>query len=128
MINWKNPIQNETSNVNSLSQQIFLSNRPQQNHIYQEYNSYFLVPINEIMDPFEFWRVNEKTFPSIADLARILLCILNSQANVERVFSIAGLILNLKRCSMSKEHIARSVRLKKNFIVVRKLKQKTILK
>ncbi|CAD6977205.1 unnamed protein product, partial [Tilletia controversa] len=51
--------------------------------------------------PYKWWRDNEKVFPTLSKLARIILAISGSSSAVERVFSQAALVSTNRRGSLS---------------------------
>jgi hypothetical protein len=71
-----------------------------------ELTSYLLLPRipiavdNEVYNPLSWWRGNERAFPKLATLARKYLVMLTSSASVERVFSLAGWVVDKRRCSL----------------------------
>lgn len=56
-------------------------------------------------DPFEWWRSNEKRYPTIAPLARDVLAIQASSVCSEEGFSIAGNLVDAHRTRMSDNSI-----------------------
>ena len=42
--------------------------------------------------PLEWWRVNEIVFPNLGFLVRQYLGILDSQIEIERIFSVVGIL------------------------------------
>jgi len=60
-------------------------------------------------DAFAWWKSHEQDFPTIAQIARMYLCIPASSVPSERVFSAAGNILSAKRCNMSPQLLRDSV-------------------
>lgn len=55
--------------------------------------------------PLEWWRVNAREYPMLALLARRVLCIPASQAQSERVFSSAGLVVTKTRSRLDPENV-----------------------
>ncbi|CAN0376577.1 unnamed protein product, partial [Pylaiella littoralis] len=53
----------------------------------------------------EWWRVKEREFPSLGGMARRVLCIPASQAQSERVFSSASLVVTKKRSRLDPENV-----------------------
>jgi hypothetical protein len=62
----------------------------------------------------EWWRGHNPDFPLVAELARIVLAVLASQIECERVFSAAGLITQNLRNRMGVENMSVQVFLVKN--------------
>jgi hypothetical protein len=51
-------------------------------------------------NPFEFWRDNRESFPTLSRLAVVFLCMFAGSVPVESLFSVTGLILNSRRSSL----------------------------
>ena len=51
----------------------------------------------EKQTPLEFWKKNEGRFPALAQAARSYLCAPPTSVDSERLFSVAGLIIDEKR-------------------------------
>ena len=100
--------------------------RPVVNSSYSnmEFTNFQLLQSDFYLDPLEFWKIYENQFPSLAALAKKLFVIANSQAAIERIFSIAGILLTMKRCSMSPKNLSRMVKLKKNFLAIKEFLQR----
>jgi len=56
-------------------------------------------------NPLDWWKINEKRFPTIAILARKYLSVQASNAAAERVFSTCGNVLNKKRSRLGPEYV-----------------------
>jgi hypothetical protein len=54
-------------------------------------------------DVLEWWKYNERIYPMLASLARIVLCIPATSAPSERIFSTANLIISKKRARLDPE-------------------------
>lgn len=52
-------------------------------------------------DPLKWWSTQVKTYPRLSQLARTILSIPATSAPSERVFSVAGLVINAKRSTLS---------------------------
>ena len=65
-------------------------------------------------DPLDWWRNNEQRFPLLSVLARKYLCIPSTSVPSERVFSIAGHIVNAKRASLIPDNVNMLVFLSQN--------------
>ncbi|CAD6891169.1 unnamed protein product, partial [Tilletia caries] len=63
--------------------------------------------------PYKWWRDNEKVFPTLSKLARIILAISGSSSAVERVFSQVALVSTNRRGSLSAATISQLARKKK---------------
>jgi len=65
-------------------------------------------------DPLTWWSHNATKFPHVAYMARYYLSIPSSQAEVERVLSIAGVFTRLHRVNMGNETLNTLIRINKN--------------
>ena len=66
------------------------------------------------VSPLTWWADHSTLFPSLAELARIVLAVPGSQIECERVFSLAGLLTSQLRNRMSPENLGSLVFLSKN--------------
>ena len=57
------------------------------------------------MDVLDFWRKNEARFPLLALLAKKYLCIPASSVPSERIFSLAGYLVNKRRACLSAQNV-----------------------
>ena len=64
--------------------------------------------------PLTWWRAHATLYPSLANLARIVLGVPGSQIECERIFSLAGLLTSRLRNRMSPERLDDIVFLSKN--------------
>ncbi|KAM3837993.1 E3 SUMO-protein ligase ZBED1-like [Diretmus argenteus] len=62
-------------------------------------------PLDKNKDPLEWWRENEKAFPTLSNVAKSVLCIPATSTPAERIFSAAGNICSQKRASLTPEHV-----------------------
>ena len=65
-------------------------------------------------DILEFWRVNEKQFPSLAKVVKKYFCIQASSSSSERTFSASGNIVTPRRNKLDPENVNLLVYLKEN--------------
>lgn len=70
--------------------------------------------ISRAEDPLAWWKANETKYPRLAILTRRYLSITATSVPSERVFSVAGLILNKRRSALSAEHANILIFLNKN--------------
>jgi len=56
-------------------------------------------------DPLAFWRSHAGTFPHVAQQAEKLLCVTATSLPYERLFSVAGILVEKKRTSLTPEHV-----------------------
>ena len=66
-------------------------------------------------NPLLWWRKHEKEFRNVAFLARQILGIVGSQVEIERIFSITGVILSQQRRRLGMEHLEKVVFISKNW-------------
>ena len=76
----------------------------------------FLKDPSPLLDssPTEWWKVNERRFPRLANVARRYLCIPGTSVSSERVFSAAGLTVNRLRTRLTPDHVNMLIFLNKN--------------
>jgi len=56
--------------------------------------------VDESVDPLQWWKLNEYRYPTLAFLAKTVLCIPATSVPCERLFSSAGYIVNKTRSSL----------------------------
>ena len=56
-------------------------------------------------DPLQWWKLHEGKYPLLATLARKILCIPATSVASERVFSMAGDIVNSQRACLNPSHV-----------------------
>ena len=71
-------------------------------------------PIRRKDDPFCWWKGNSNRFPHLSILAKKFLAIPATSTPSERVFSVAGIVVDRKRCALTPEMIDALVFLHKN--------------
>lgn len=62
-------------------------------------------PLPKKNNPLTWWKANAPRYPTLAKLAKSLLCIPATSTPSERLFSAAGNIASKKRASLSPEHV-----------------------
>jgi hypothetical protein len=60
----------------------------------------FYVDLKEIKNPFKWLEKRESRFPIMAFLARQILGIISSQIETKHIFSLIGILTNMKRCHL----------------------------
>lgn len=70
------------------------------------------------VDPLEWWKVNETTFPTLALLAKRYLCIPASSAPCERVFSKINVVIAKRRARLLPERAEQIVFIQHNMAVL----------
>ena len=73
------------------------------------------MPAKSAEKPLEWWKLHEGQFPTVGYLARQILGIVGSQIEIERVFSIAGILTALCRCRLGSKNLDQLVLLVKNW-------------
>lgn len=82
---------------------------------YNEFEQYITeIQINHNLDPCIWWKEHETIYPTIAKVAKNILCIPASSASSERVFSTAGNIATSKRNRLKAKNVSTLVFLKQN--------------
>jgi hypothetical protein len=72
------------------------------------------ITTNSNINILDYWRQNCECYPSLASLAKCLLCVPATSVPAERVFSIAGLTITHQRCSLSPDNADMLIFLQKN--------------
>jgi hypothetical protein len=67
------------------------------------------------MHTLDWWKKNEHLYPVVAFVARTVHGIPASQVEVERVFSIAGLLTGLRRCNLGVSNLNALIKIIKNW-------------
>jgi len=63
----------------------------------------FQMDPKEIKCPLQRWQKHESMFPTVGSLAQQILQIVESQIETERIFSLADIFTNLRRCRLQIE-------------------------
>ena len=71
-------------------------------------------------NPLDMWAKRERDYPHVAKLARRVLAIPATQAQSERMFSSAGMIVNKRRSQLDPENVGLMVFLRSNWEMVEK--------
>lgn len=80
---------------------------------YQKYKELEVSPADhEVLD---WWKINEKVFPSLAALAKIILAIPATSAPSERNFSYAGILISNKRSQLAPTKVEKILFIHDNF-------------
>ncbi len=74
----------------------------------------FDVPFEEAKDPFLWWSKHEGQFSIVAYLAKVILGILGTHIGIERIFSIANILIGLCHCQLGPYNLDLLVPLIKN--------------
>lgn len=81
----------------------------------KELKNYLLAPDPDSeMDPLQWWKIHEKSFPRISCLAKRYLCIPATSTPSERVFSTGGNIVTCQRAALKPEMVDTLVFLARN--------------
>lgn len=83
-----------------------------------------MMPLNDdegnYTNPLDWWRIEAKTYPVLASLAKFYLAIPATSAPSERIFSRAGRILTMRRASLSSDVVQRMLFIRENAGILRK--------
>jgi hypothetical protein len=74
------------------------------------------------VQPLKWWRENQRTYPMLAPVVRIVLSCPSSQIECERVFSLCGATVALLRNRMSTDNLAQNIYVSKSTYHVALLK------
>ena len=75
------------------------------------------------LQPLQWWKLHQTSFPIIAEVAKIVLSVPGSQIECERVFSLAGLLTTRLRNRLTTANLAMSVFLRQNIDLSQTLKE-----
>lgn len=78
------------------------------------------IPINRSQNPLAYWKLNENRFPHLAPLARAYLSAPCTSIESERLFSLAGHVVDDKRSRLSGEKAEMLLLIKKNLPLMNK--------
>ncbi|XP_072563330.1 E3 SUMO-protein ligase ZBED1-like [Paramormyrops kingsleyae] len=103
----------------------FFANRPTtttnteglsaQQAVERELSNYLLSPdADNDSNPLDWWKVYQKNFPRVSQLAQHYLCIQATSSPSERVFSTGGNIVTCKRASLKPDNVDQLVFLARN--------------
>ncbi len=72
----------------------------------EEIDKYIQIPQeNTEMDPIEWWKTHESSFPCLSKFALDILCITATSVPSEQIFSKAGIIITKRRSRLSDNSI-----------------------
>lgn len=74
-----------------------------------------LPPRQSNMDILEYWKKNQFTFPNLSKLASRVLCVPATSTPSERVFSIAGTVINKKRSTINPNNVNKIIFIHDNY-------------
>jgi hypothetical protein len=77
--------------------------------------------VNSTKANFEFWKENQREIPILFELQLILLNIPETSSFIERFFSIAGIVCDIKRLNMTDELIIERSMMKANIEILKEL-------
>ncbi len=92
--------------------------------IFQHYQ----VDVKEIKCSFPWWENHETMFLTIRVLACQILGIVGSQIQTERIFSLVGNLINLRRCHLQLKNLEKLINVNKNWPNDYKVSYKMIIK
>ncbi len=77
--------------------------------------------VNSTKANFEFWKENQREIPILFELQLILLNVPATSSFIERFFSIAGIVCDIKRLNMTDELIIERSLMKANIEILKEL-------
>jgi hypothetical protein len=75
---------------------------------------YFQLDVKDMKCPFQWWQKHEAMFPTIGFFAWQILGIVGSQIETERIFSLFGILTNLKKMSLQTKNLEKFIFVNKN--------------
>jgi hypothetical protein len=69
----------------------------------------YQLDVKDIKCPLQWWQKHEAMFPTIGFLARQTLGIVGFQIETERIFSLAGILTNLRRCRLQTKNLEKLI-------------------
>jgi hypothetical protein len=75
----------------------------------------FHLNLKEINNPLQWWEKHESRFPKVVCFARQILGTRGSQIETERIFSLARILTNLKRCCLQSKNLNKFIFVSQNW-------------
>jgi hypothetical protein len=118
------PLNNQTISRPKLSSRDYFLNLLNQNNFCQEMscdelNRYLNFPVDNNVDPLVWWKIHEKDYPVLSQMAKDYLTIQATSVPSERAFSISGLTISKTRNRLDPE-TARAIICVKNWVSVKR--------
>jgi hypothetical protein len=71
--------------------------------------------VNKIKHPLQWWEKHEAMFPTIGFLVHQILKIVGFQIETKRIFSLVGILFNLRRYRIQLENLEKLIFVNKNW-------------
>lgn len=104
--------------ISSLLAKYSKSSKPAATSLEDEINRFANV-INAEENIMNFWRNNEKEFPKLSKIAKVLLSIPMTSAKSESAFSTAGSLIRKDRASITPYRIERTLFIHDNYDIIK---------
>jgi len=75
----------------------------------------YQVDVNKIKHPLQWWEKHEAMFPTIGFLVHQILKIVGFQIETKRIFSLVGILFNLRRYRIQLENLEKLIFVNKNW-------------
>ena len=75
--------------------------------------------IDEHFDLFQYWKEKRACYPGLSNLARIVHCIPATSAEIERVWSLSGLVLSSRRSKLDPQNYKHLIFVRYNWDMVK---------
>jgi hypothetical protein len=75
--------------------------------------------VKDIKCPFQWWQKHEAMFFTIGFLAQQILEIVGSQIETKRIFSLVGILVNLRKCHLQTNNLKKLVLLTKIGLMIK---------
>ncbi len=71
--------------------------------------------LKETKNPLQWWEKHESRFPIVVFLARQILGIVSSQIETKHIFSLVGIVTNLRRCHLQSKNLEKLIFVNQNW-------------
>jgi len=69
----------------------------------------YQLDVKDIKCPLQWWQKYEAMFPTVGFLARQILSVVEFQIEIERIFSLVGILTNFMRCHLQTKNLEKLI-------------------